>query len=265
MATKKTAGTKSAPKTAEKMATPAKADKGSKNGTSPTGDVVKASPVKASAVKASAGGSAAPAKAATKAPAKAAAKSASKAPATASVAAAPKPAATKPAATKPAETKPVPAKATSPAKAPAAKAAPARVAKNDTPVAAPLTSSPYDKAFLKQQREALLSERARYLHSAQTYREEADSLMNDREPGDVQFDEESGEGDTLAVERERDLALSAQAQAAVDEIDAALDRIAHNTYGICRVSGREIPRERLEAIPWATERVEFKAGGLGRR
>ena len=53
-------------------------------------------------------------------------------------------------------------------------------------------------------------------------RAEADALIEGREPGDVQFDEESGEGDTLAVERERDLALSAQARAAVDEIDAAL-------------------------------------------
>jgi len=30
-------------------------------------------------------------------------------------------------------------------------------------------------------------------------------------------------------------------------------------------SGGDIPKARLEAIPWATERVEYKAGGLGRR
>ena len=93
---------------------------------------------------------------------------------------------------------------------------------------------------------------------------EAVSLTENREPGDVQFDEESGEGDTLAVERERDLALSAQASAAVEEIDAALERMDKGTYGICRVSGQPIPRERLKAIPWATERVEYKVGGFGR-
>ena len=83
--------------------------------------------------------------------------------------------------------------------------------------------------------------------------------------GDVQFDEESGEGDTLAVERDLDLALSAQARDAVDEIDAALDRIRTGTYGICTTSGQPIPKARLKAIPWAAERVEVKAGGLGRR
>ena len=90
-------------------------------------------------------------------------------------------------------------------------------------------------------------------------------MVNDREPGDVQFDEESGEGDSLAVERDFDLALSAQAQDKVAEIDAALARIADSTYGICITSGQAIPKERLRAIPWATERIEYKVGGLGRR
>ena len=40
---------------------------------------------------------------------------------------------------------------------------------------------------------------------------EAEQLAEEMEPGDIQFDEESGEGDTMNVERERDLALSAQA------------------------------------------------------
>ena len=73
------------------------------------------------------------------------------------------------------------------------------------------------------------------------------------------------EGDTLAVERERDLALSNQARQAVEEIDHALAKFDLGTYGICEVSGEPIPRERLEAIPWARERVEYKVGGLGRR
>ena len=128
-----------------------------------------------------------------------------------------------------------------------------------------LTKSPYDAKFLAEQRTMLLEERARYLKSATKYRVEADSLVNDREPGDVQFDEESGEGDSLAVERDFDLALSAQAQDKVAEIDAALARIADSVYGICITSGQAIPKERLRAIPWATERIEYKVGGLGRR
>ena len=44
-----------------------------------------------------------------------------------------------------------------------------------------------------------------YTDQAEALQAEADPLAADREPGDIQFDDESGEGDTLAVERERDL------------------------------------------------------------
>ncbi len=79
----------------------------------------------------------------------------------------------------------------------------------------------------------------------------------------MQFDEESGDGDTIAVERERDLTLSAQARDAVRQIDEALERVEQGVYGICIYSGDPIPKARLEAIPWAAERVEYKVGGLG--
>ena len=125
--------------------------------------------------------------------------------------------------------------------------------------------SPFGKKFNDEMTKRLQAERAKYLHSEEILRAEADALIEGREPGDVQFDEEGGEGDTLAVERERDLALSAQARVAVDQIDAALDRIAAGTYGICVVSGLRIPQERLRAIPWAAERVEYKVGSLQRR
>jgi len=179
----------------------------------------------------------------------------------------------KPAAKKPAAKKAPAKKATAKkpaAKKPAAKKAPAKKATaKKAPAkgsAARKKANPYfDKKFLDKQRELLEEERAKYVRSADALRAEADSLVEGREPGDVQFDEESGEGDTLAVERERDLALSAQARNAVEEIDAALQRIQDGTYGICSVSGQQIPKERLKAIPWATERVEYKAGGLGRR
>jgi len=144
-------------------------------------------------------------------------------------------------------------------KPPAKKAAAKKAVKK-----APAKKSPFGKKFVSQMETRLLEERAKYLHSEENYRAEADALIEGREPGDVQFDEESGEGDTLAVERERDLALSAQARQAVEQIDAALARIKAGTYGICTASGLAIPQERLKAIPWAAERVEYKVGGLGR-
>jgi RNA polymerase-binding transcription factor DksA len=189
-------------------------------------------------------------KAAKKAPAKKAA--AKKAPAKKAVKKAP---AKKPVAKK------APAKKTvkkAPAKKPVAKKAPAKKTVKKA-------KSPFGKKFIGEMKARLEEERAKYLHSEETYRAEADALIEGREPGDVQFDEESGEGDTLAVERERDLALSNQARQAVEQIDAALGRIKAGTYGICVASGKSIPQERLRAIPWAAERVEYKVGGLGNR
>jgi len=144
-----------------------------------------------------------------------------------------------------------------------AKKAPAK--KKAVAKKAPAKKPRLDKNFVIAQKELLLAERATYLQSATALQAEADSLLESRDPGDVQFDEESGEGDTLAVARDLDLALSAQARDAVDEIDAALDRIRRGVYGICTTSGQPIPKARLKVIPWAAERVEFKAGGLGRR
>lgn len=138
----------------------------------------------------------------------------------------------------------------------------AKTKKTEKAAAATKVDNPFPEEFVNGQRELLLVERARYVKSADALKAEADSLMSEREPGDVQFDEESGEGDSLAVERERDLALSAQARAAVELIDAALARIEAGTYGICIHSGQPIPIERLEAIPWAMERVEFKTGSF---
>ena len=119
----------------------------------------------------------------------------------------------------------------------------------------------FGEVFLEKQRQALLAERRRYTEHAERYEAEAEQLVSEREPGDVQFDEESGEGDSIAVERDRALQISAREREEIAEIDAALARIDEGTYGICVVSGKPIPKERLEAIPHASMRVEVKSSG----
>jgi DnaK suppressor protein len=122
-----------------------------------------------------------------------------------------------------------------------------------------------DEKFLASQHKALDVERSTYVEQATSLRAEADSLVEEMEPGDVQFDEESGEGGTVAVDRERDLALSAQALEAVEEIDHALAKVAAGTYGVCENCGALIPKNRLEALPFARLCITCKAGGLSRR
>jgi len=140
----------------------------------------------------------------------------------------------------------------------------ARATANTAAKKSPKGNGNLDK-FLESQLELLEEERATYTRQAESLQAEADSLTEDREPGDVQFDEESGEGDTLAVERERDLALSAQARAAVEDIDRAIAKVHEGTYGECETCGIAIPKERLKALPHASLCVKCKSGGLGLR
>jgi RNA polymerase-binding transcription factor DksA len=166
-------------------------------------------------------------------------------------------------------------------KAPATKAAPAAKKATKKATQAPAkavkkaapeppkrpTVGPYakDTKFLEAQRALLLEERAIYAGQAVDLRAEADSLALEREPGDVQFDEESGEGGTVTVDRERNLALSAQATAAVEEIDDAMKKIGRKTYGGCERCFQPIPKARLQALPFARLCVACKSGGLSRR
>jgi len=180
----------------------------------------------------------------------------------------------------------VPAKKAAPAKVVAAAPAPVvaapapapakKVAKKPEPPKRPVivkgpsedgvtSSKDFDLKFLFAQREALQAERIKLLGQANRLENEANAMIADAEMGDVKFDDEGGEGDTMVVEREQDLVLSAAARQTVEEIDAALARMKTGEYGYSVVSVLPIPKERLRAIPWATELVTERAGGLGRR
>ena len=60
---------------------------------------------------------------------------------------------------------------------------------------------------------------------------------------------------------DRDFALSllSSDQDAVYEIEEALKRIEKKTYGVCELTGKPIPRARLEAIPWTRFTVDAQA------
>ncbi|MEI6351371.1 MAG: TraR/DksA C4-type zinc finger protein [Verrucomicrobiota bacterium] len=80
-----------------------------------------------------------------------------------------------------------------------------------------------------------------------------------REPADV------AEAD---FERDFDLGKVSADQELLNEIDAALDRIELGTYGICEQTGKPIPKDRLEAVPWtrftveAEREIESRHGGI---
>ena len=52
--------------------------------------------------------------------------------------------------------------------------------------------------------------------------------------------------------------MAARQQKFIKDLESALIRIENKTYGICRVTGKLIPKERLRLVPHATLSVEAK-------
>lgn len=69
-------------------------------------------------------------------------------------------------------------------------------------------------------------------------------------------DEHDPEGSTIAYERTQIGAFITQAEEHLAEIEAAQQRIADGTYGLCEVCGAAIPQGRLEARPTARTCIE---------
>lgn len=52
--------------------------------------------------------------------------------------------------------------------------------------------------------------------------------------------------------------LAARQQKFIDSLEMALIRVENKTYGICKVSGNLISKERLRAVPHTTQSIEAK-------
>lgn len=63
---------------------------------------------------------------------------------------------------------------------------------------------------------------------------------------------------TDAMEREKLYLMIARQQKYVGYLDRALDRVKNKTYGICKVTGKPISKERLEAVPHTEISIEAK-------
>jgi DnaK suppressor protein len=97
---------------------------------------------------------------------------------------------------------------------------------------------------LESEREAIKSRMAeRSRDSQETVREESgvgDSGDDATRLNDLEVEADEGEVDLVTLA----------------QIQRALGRIEDGTYGVSEVSGKPIPKERLEAVPYATTLVE---------
>ncbi|GAA3960637.1 MULTISPECIES: TraR/DksA family transcriptional regulator [Mucilaginibacter] len=66
------------------------------------------------------------------------------------------------------------------------------------------------------------------------------------------------EDGSATLEKEQINQLAARQKKFIDQLEAALVRIENKTYGICRETGKLIPKERLRAVPHTTMTMEAK-------
>jgi RNA polymerase-binding transcription factor DksA len=60
------------------------------------------------------------------------------------------------------------------------------------------------------------------------------------------------------LSREEMAQLAVRQEKFIQNLESALVRIQNKTYGICRVTGKLIPKERLRLVPHATMSIEAK-------
>jgi RNA polymerase-binding protein DksA len=102
------------------------------------------------------------------------------------------------------------------------------------------------RAELEQHRERLQSTIAHHDIGGASLTEETGELMSSS------ADNHLADTASETYEREFDEGLEEDAQDQLREVEAALQRIEDGTYGTCSVCGKQIPVERLEAVPWTT-------------
>ena len=87
-----------------------------------------------------------------------------------------------------------------------------------------------------------------------------ESFINDQNNGtdDTSPTFKAFEEGAETLSKEQNAILAGRQEKFVRDLKNALIRIQNKTYGICRVTGKLIPKERLMAVPHATLSIEAK-------
>lgn len=107
-----------------------------------------------------------------------------------------------------------------------------------------------DKIFTDKMMNELLQLKEEILQTLMAENEDFDALIKDLDPKDL--------ADVAAddIDRKTLEALSSQDIKRLRLIDGAVSRIHNDRYGICMRCNKKIPRERIEAIPYALMCIE---------
>jgi DnaK suppressor protein len=108
-------------------------------------------------------------------------------------------------------------------------------------------------------RDMLVEERQRVLDAISYLHEETPgSLVDETEEIVGTADNHLAETASATLDREIDYTLEENSEHVLAAINEALRRIEEGSFGVCRTCGEPISRERLEAIPYATQCIDCK-------
>ncbi len=110
---------------------------------------------------------------------------------------------------------------------------------------------PLKKVQIKQFKEQLLVLKGQLTHTLEGTSKEV--KKPDEATGYSQHQADQGTDD---FDRRVSLELTSNDYEILRQVDRALEKIAEDSYGICDITGDEIPLKRLEAVPYATMTVQ---------
>lgn len=115
-----------------------------------------------------------------------------------------------------------------------------------------------DQATLGRLRARLEQERQRLRTLAQDDNPSVNANMRgaDENDGAIREPEDFGEMGFDITQEDINRALGDNDRRLLAQVERALQRMDEGSYGVSEISGKPIPVERLEVIPWATTRVD---------
>jgi len=117
--------------------------------------------------------------------------------------------------------------------------------------------TPFSDDELEHFKELLLERRREAKEEVERMREQIDEAKEQADD-DTAYGIHMADAGTDAQEREKLHHMIARQQKYIGYLDRALERIENKTYGICRVTGKPISKERLEAVPHTEISIEAK-------
>ncbi len=109
-------------------------------------------------------------------------------------------------------------------------------------------STPFTDEELEHFRNLILEKREAALEDIERMRSQLADAREQSE-NDTAYSFHMADAGTDAMEREKLYLMIGRQQKYVGYLDRALERIENKTYGICKVTGQPISKERLEAVP----------------